>query len=163
MHGPIGVTDRQNDQKRLSRRRLDWCVLRLVRNLCCVAMFAGCASSPPQPKAAELNELRLTTARLSSDLKRARAEVTSLAKTNRELLERLRTATPARVSLDVIDDGPSTTEHFLYAKALASFHAKDAESLTKSKQLLLKSFPDSPFADNAAFLEARMAADAGDR
>jgi TolA-binding protein len=65
--------------------------------------------------------------------------------------------------IELVDDGQATSEHFLYSKVLDSFRTKDEAALRKSEELLEKSYPDSVFADNAAYLEAELALQLGDR
>ena len=65
--------------------------------------------------------------------------------------------------MQIVDDGQATTEHVLYSTILAAHRRKDVESLRKARNLLAKSYPDSPFGDNAAFLEGQLALDSGNR
>lgn len=50
-----------------------------------------------------------------------------------------------------------TGEHFLYSKVLDSYRNSQAAELEKSVGLLLKTYPDSVFADNALYLAGLLA------
>lgn len=45
-----------------------------------------------------------------------------------------------------------TGEHFLYSKVLESYRSRKSKELLKTIQILLKTYPDSAFADNALYL-----------
>ncbi len=54
-------------------------------------------------------------------------------------------------------DSEKTGEHFLYSKILDTYRAKNAEELDRTQQLLLKSYPESVFADNSIYLTGLLA------
>jgi TolA-binding protein len=55
-----------------------------------------------------------------------------------------------------------TGEHLLYSKVLETYRLKNSEELKKTIVLLLKTYPDSPFADNALYLDGLLAFEKGD-
>lgn len=55
-----------------------------------------------------------------------------------------------------------TGEHFLYSKVLETFRKRNGAEMQKSLHLLLKTYPDSVFADNALYLTGLLALDLGD-
>jgi TolA-binding protein len=144
-----------------------------------VASFAGC-STGPRPNSEE-DQKRLAQ-QLRGDVRRLLADNESLRAQNGALKSALKSQGEEQASAlaaaraappmasgcmipppEMVDDGQSTTEHFLYAKVLESFRSKNEPALRKSQELLLKSYPDSPFADNAAYLEAEFALASGER
>jgi TolA-binding protein len=50
-----------------------------------------------------------------------------------------------------------TGEHYLYSKILETYRSKNAEEMQRTQQLLLKSYPESVFADNALYLSGMLA------
>jgi TolA-binding protein len=56
----------------------------------------------------------------------------------------------------------ATGEHFLYSKVLETYQKRNAAELQKSMQMLLRSYPDSVFADNALYLAGMLALEIGD-
>jgi TolA-binding protein len=50
-----------------------------------------------------------------------------------------------------------TGEHFLYSKIIDTYRSKNKEELERTQQLLLKSYPESVFADNAIYLAGLLA------
>jgi TolA-binding protein len=55
-----------------------------------------------------------------------------------------------------------TGEHYLYSKVLETYRMKKTEEMQKSIELLLKSYPESVFADNAIYLAGLLAFEGGD-
>lgn len=55
-----------------------------------------------------------------------------------------------------------TGEHFLYSKVLESYRTHQVAELTKSTELLLKTYPTSAFADNAVYLNGMLAFEKGE-
>ena len=54
-----------------------------------------------------------------------------------------------------------TGEHFLYSKILDTYRTRSTEALQKTLQMLLKTYPDSIFADNGLYLAGLLAFEAG--
>lgn len=54
-----------------------------------------------------------------------------------------------------------TGEHFLYSKVLSSYREKDAVELRQATEFLLKTYPDSSFADNSLYLCGLQAFESG--
>lgn len=54
-----------------------------------------------------------------------------------------------------------TGEHFLYSKILETYRTKALGELQKTLQLLIKTYPDSVFADNALYLAGLLALEQG--
>lgn len=50
-----------------------------------------------------------------------------------------------------------TGEHFLYSKIIDTYRSKNKEELERTQQLLLKSYPESVFADNSIYLAGLLA------
>lgn len=50
-----------------------------------------------------------------------------------------------------------TGEHFLYSKILETYRSKNKEELDRTQQLLMKSYPESVFADNSLYLAGLLA------
>ncbi len=55
-----------------------------------------------------------------------------------------------------------TGEHFLYSKVLETYRARNVREMETTLGLLLKSYPDSVFADNALYLSGLMSFENGD-
>lgn len=53
-------------------------------------------------------------------------------------------------------------EHYLYSKIIDTYRAKNADELKTTLRLLLKTYPDSIFADNALFMAGLLAFETGD-
>jgi TolA-binding protein len=53
-------------------------------------------------------------------------------------------------------------DQILYSKILETYRRRDAKELSQTLQLLLKSYPDSVFADNALYAAGRLAFENGD-
>lgn len=54
-----------------------------------------------------------------------------------------------------------TGEHFLYSKILETYRSRNDDEMQKTLQLLLKTYPESVFADNALYLSGLMAFESG--
>jgi len=63
------------------------------------------------------------------------------------------TAAPVPISVST----EKTGEHFLYSKILETYRTKNQIELERSTQLLIKSYPESVFADNAVYLGGLLA------
>ena len=146
-----------------------------IRSVCGaigVVLVAACTTSPPKISQTEYNRLRFDLRKKQDELSASRKESAALA-AQLKAAEAARLAAaraaavpvpqPAAAKLtDVPDDGAATSEQYLYSKVLESFRTRDLASFKKSQSLLLKSCPDSPFADNVAQLEGELALAAGD-
>jgi TolA-binding protein len=69
---------------------------------------------------------------------------------------------PAREPVVQSVGSAETGEHFLYAKVLETYQKRNVAELQKSTQLLLRTYPDSVFADNALYLSGMLALELGD-
>lgn len=54
-----------------------------------------------------------------------------------------------------------TGEHFLYSKILETYRSRNGDEMQKTLQLLLKTYPESVFADNALYMSGLMAFETG--
>ena len=64
---------------------------------------------------------------------------------------------------DAISVSPEKTgEHFLYSKVLETYRSKNSAELEKTLSLLLKTYPDSVFADNAIYMSGLLSFESGD-
>lgn len=137
-----------------------------------VVLSSACAMSPPKVSQTQYNRLKFDLRKKQDELSASRRESAALAAQLKAAetarLAAVRTSVgpappPVAAQLtDVPDDGAATSEQYLYSKVLESFRTKDIASFKKSQFLLLKSCPDSPFADNVAHLEGELALAAGD-
>ena len=57
----------------------------------------------------------------------------------------------------IATNGGESAEHNLYAKVIASYRQKKPTDLKRVSEILLKTYPQSVFADRAIFLNARLA------
>ncbi len=55
-----------------------------------------------------------------------------------------------------------TGEHYLYSKILETYRTSKSDEMKKAVELLLKSYPESVFADNAIYLSGLLAFERGD-
>lgn len=55
-----------------------------------------------------------------------------------------------------------TGEHYLYSKILETYRTKNSAELARTLSLLMKSYPESVFADNAVYLQGKLAFEAGE-
>lgn len=69
---------------------------------------------------------------------------------------------PAREPVVQSVGSAETGEHFLYAKVLETYQKRNVAELQKSTQLLLRTYPDSVFSDNALYLSGMLALELGD-
>jgi TolA-binding protein len=70
--------------------------------------------------------------------------------------------TPAPVPQTPISVSPAKTgEHFLYSKILETYRSHNEEEMQKTLQLLLKTYPESVFADNALYLSGLLSFEQG--
>lgn len=67
-------------------------------------------------------------------------------------------ATPEPVSVSPAKTG----EHYLYSKILETYRSRNALELQKTLGLLLKTYPESVFADNAIYMSGLLAFESGD-
>jgi TolA-binding protein len=71
------------------------------------------------------------------------------------------TPVPHQLPLQIVAQ-EQTGEHFLYSKILESYRTQDSASLQKTLQLLLKTYADSVFADNAMYLAGLLSIEQND-
>ncbi len=65
-------------------------------------------------------------------------------------------------SLPISVSPEKTSEHFLYSKILETYRVRNVREMETTLGLLLKSYPDSVFADNALYLSGLMSFENGD-
>lgn len=71
-------------------------------------------------------------------------------------------AAPAPAPQAPISVSPAKTgEHFLYSKILETYRSRNEDEMQKTLQLLLKTYPESVFADNALYMSGLMAFESG--
>ncbi len=69
----------------------------------------------------------------------------------------------ARKDVTPISISPEKTgEHYLYSKILETYGARNAVELEKTLELLLKTYPESVFADNAIYMSGLLAFESDD-
>lgn len=70
--------------------------------------------------------------------------------------------TPSQVAQHVPEELPQTGEQRLYSKVLESYRIHNGAELQKAVKILLKTYPDSVYADNALYLAGLLALEAND-
>ncbi len=73
-----------------------------------------------------------------------------------ELTKSEGTQADAKIEEALPTDSKESAEHNLYAKVIASYRQKRSADLKKVTEMLLKTYPQSVFADRAIFLNARL-------
>ena len=82
----------------------------------------------------------------------------TLAKIPQPLNQAAAQAAPTPISVS----SEKTGEHFLYSKILDTYRSKNSNELERTQALLMKSYPESVFIDNAIYLNGLLAFENGD-
>jgi len=134
-------------------------------------VFVGCSMLPSSRKIEAYQE-RIQV--LERELRRRQAEIQELKEKNLVLEQRLKQeADPELVATDSVTELPPdkespvktpepTGDQMLYSKILQSYRKRHLSELEKSLALLMKTYPDSVYADNALYICGQLAYELGD-
>lgn len=155
-------------------------VMRVTAILLVTSIVVGCGSFPSKVHHAESQRVR----QLELELRRKQAQLEELKERNLVLEQRADLHRPEQPQSEThahVESNPhsnphsssnpnlhpnpvlepvgtaQTGEHFLYSKVLETYRAHRKAELRKSLHLLLKTYPDSIFADNALYLAGMLA------
>jgi len=135
----------------------------------CVVL-AGCSTLPSASKQTAYEE-RIRV--LEHELRRKQAEIQDLKERNSVLEARLRRGESDPVDSETKEAAPQketpsrasslepTGEQMLYSKILQTYRKRNLGEMEKSLALLLKTYPDSVYADNALYLCGQLAFELG--
>jgi TolA-binding protein len=121
--------------------------------------IASLPSAAPTPAfAAQAQQLK---AQAGQQIKRKTGQVSAGQVSGATPLNQQQQRLGGVVSATVVD-ASQTGEQLLYSKVLDSYRTHKMDELQKTLQILLKTYPDSVFADNAVYMAGLLAFEEGD-